>query len=409
MVNPNWITCQLGAREHYAVPRALALSGRLRRLLTDAWVSAGSAYRLLPGLKALKERSSADLSSHRVAAATLSSLRFEVENRLTRRRAGWDLIQARNQHFQNRALRLLRKEMAGCDDQCLINLFAYSYAAKDIFTAARRRGWRCVLGQIDPGPEEERIVIAEHERYPHVGSRWQAAPTRYWDNWWREIDLADAVVINSAWSRQCLTTDGVDDSKLKIIPLVYSPAAGLNRSPNATGILSDDHDRLATCQKRFELLFLGQVNLRKGIGRLIDAMRLLADDRSIHLTIAGPLEIDLGFFENLSNVTYVGPVPRSEVGRLYQQADAMILPTLSDGFALTQLECLAYGTPVVASRYCGTVVQDGINGLILPDIEPTTIATVVSRMAEKPMIRPIPAEAGFSLNDLAGALMDLES
>ena len=49
-----------------------------------------------------------------------------------------------------------------------------------------------------------------------------------------------------------------------------------------------------------------------------------------------------------------------------------ILPTLSDGFALTQLEALAHRLPVIASRRCGEVVIDRMNGLLLE--EPTAEA-----------------------------------
>ena len=35
-----WLCCQLGAREHYAIPRALFRSGMLGYLVTDAWVPA---------------------------------------------------------------------------------------------------------------------------------------------------------------------------------------------------------------------------------------------------------------------------------------------------------------------------------------------------------------------------------
>ena len=49
-----------------------------------------------------------------------------------------------------------------------------------------------------------------------------------------------------------------------------------------------------------------------------------------------------------------------------------ILPTLSDGFALTQLEALAHRLPVIASRQCGEVVIDRVNGLLLE--EPTAAA-----------------------------------
>lgn len=40
----NWRCCQLGAREHYAVPRALLRRDMLGCLLTDAWVSPSSLF-----------------------------------------------------------------------------------------------------------------------------------------------------------------------------------------------------------------------------------------------------------------------------------------------------------------------------------------------------------------------------
>ena len=36
-MTPSWICCQVGAREHYAVPRALHRAGALHALVTDAW------------------------------------------------------------------------------------------------------------------------------------------------------------------------------------------------------------------------------------------------------------------------------------------------------------------------------------------------------------------------------------
>ena len=37
----SWITSQIGAREHYAIPRVLHRSGKLERLYTDFWATAG--------------------------------------------------------------------------------------------------------------------------------------------------------------------------------------------------------------------------------------------------------------------------------------------------------------------------------------------------------------------------------
>jgi glycosyltransferase involved in cell wall biosynthesis len=150
------------------------------------------------------------------------------------------------------------------------------------------------------------------------------------------------------------------------------------------------------------LLFLGQINLRKGIGRLLEAMRLLRDE-PVELTLAGPAEIDPSAWADLANVRWIGAVPRSEVGRIYQEADLFILPTLSDGYAITQLEALAHGLPVMASKHCGDAVTHGRNGWILDDLEPETIAAAV-RMAmheRLPDVRP----PEFSLDDLAAALI----
>jgi glycosyltransferase involved in cell wall biosynthesis len=45
----------------------------------------------------------------------------------------------------------------------------------------------------------------------------------------------------------------------------------------------------------------------------------------------------------------------------YERADLFLFPTLSDGFGLTNLEAQAWSLPIVASRFCGEVVRDGVN------------------------------------------------
>jgi glycosyltransferase involved in cell wall biosynthesis len=43
-----------------------------------------------------------------------------------------------------------------------------------------------------------------------------------------------------------------------------------------------------------------------------------------------------------------------------------VLPTLSDGFAITQLEAMKHGLPVIVTPNCGRVVEDGKTGFIVP-------------------------------------------
>ncbi len=100
-------------------------------------------------------------------------------------------------------------------------LLSYSYAALEPFRFAKLHGWKTLLLQIDPGPEEERIVAEEVARVPGLAGEWQAAPADYWASWRQECDLADRIIVNSEWSREGLMRSGIPSEKLTLIPLAY--------------------------------------------------------------------------------------------------------------------------------------------------------------------------------------------
>lgn len=388
-----WIVSQIGAREHYAIPRTLERVGALGLLCTDAWVRPDSPWGKCPGTRRLRDRYHDELASVPVFAPTARMLAFEVRQRLRRSR-GWDLIIARNTLYQKRVVARLTAVAESLEGGEPPTLFSYSGAALELFRLAKARGWSTVLGQIDPGPEEERIVTAETRRYPELATSWKPTPNRYWEKWREEVALADRILVNSQWSRHCLLKEGVDSTKLEVVPLVYE-----GRGAHGTGPARRGRRPAAG----MEVLFLGQINLRKGMGRLLEAMRLLKDE-PISLTLAGPTEIDPSAWSDLPHVKWVGVVPRSEVGKFYQAADLFILPTLSDGYALTQLEALAHGLPVLASRHCGEAVIHGGNGWLLSDLEPATIAEAL-RVARETLPLPKVGMPAFGMKELAERLV----
>ena len=99
-----WLVCQLGAREHYAVARALAGRGALAGLVTDAWASPGSLTARLH--RRLRDRFHTGLASAAVEEWSQGLLAFELQAR-ARRQRGWPLILARNAWFQQRVARWL--------------------------------------------------------------------------------------------------------------------------------------------------------------------------------------------------------------------------------------------------------------------------------------------------------------
>lgn len=386
--HPGWLCCQLGAREHYVVPRALQQSGLLRELITDLWIRPGSMLRSLRS--GLAGRFHPSLSSARVTAMNFGALTFELA---AVGATGWKLITRRNDWFQRSVVNQLVRNHSIPN----LNVFAYSYAAAEIFKIARQRGWRTVMGQIDPGPVEERIVgeLTLNDHRP--------APPEYWRRWRSECELADQIIVNSSWSREALLSEGIAGKKIRVVPLAYEPTA-------ETTTFIRSYPEKFTTERPLRVLFLGQVNYRKGAIQLFDAVKQMTGE-PVEFWFVGPLQVDIPHGVK-DRVRWFGVAPRSDVSHYYRDADVFILPTFSDGFGLTQLEAQSWKLPVIASRYCGDVVENGFNGLLLENISATAISNVLHQLLRSPesldaMSQNSRVDEQFSLHSLAASLSSL--
>ncbi len=368
-----WICCQLGARECYAIPRALSRVHMLGCLLTDAWVPPSSLLAKICGRRSkLKNRFHNELRDARVRAFNSSLILFEM---LARAHGlnGWAKIIARNRWFQHKVVSFISSQPSTLNSQLI--LLSYSYTALEPFRYAKTHGWKTLLVQIDPGPEEEAIVAEEATRVPELAGARQPAPPEYWNDWREECKLADRIVVNSEWSREGLIRGGVPREKLSVIPLAYQ-GEGL-RDYGRTRPLKRTYPPRFTQERPLRVLFLGQINLRKGVARLLETARILRDE-PVEFWMAGPVEIAmLGANRDAGRIKWLGPVTRKQAAEFYRGADVFILPTLSDGFAITQLEAQAHSLPIIASKFCGEVVEDGLNGIVLGEPTATCIAGAV--------------------------------
>jgi len=403
-----WICCHLGAREHYAIPRALMRREMLGRLVTDGWVPPSSLGPKAFGRR-LTDRFHHELRDAHVIAFNLSLILFEMVTR-ARARNEWETIIARNQWFQGKVASFLRTQLSTVNSQPI--LLSYSYSALEPFRYAKSRGWKTVLVQIDPGPEEERIVAEEAARVPALGKEWQPAPAEYWASWREECELADRIVVNSQWSRDGLICSGVPNRKLAMIPLAYeTPDVGAQKSE--VGDARSSPARFMQ-ERPMRVLFLGQVNLRKGVARLLEAARVLRDE-PVEFWIAGPVQVANAMtMADEARVKWFGPVTRKQAMEKYRTADVFILPTLSDGFAITQLEAQAHGLPVITSRFCGAVIENGRNGMILEEPSAACIAAAIRDCVANPSrLRDLGAASrvtnDFTIDALAQRLQELDA
>lgn len=114
--------------------------------------------------------------------------------------------------------------------------------------------------------------------------------------------------------------------------------------------------RARSNQTKKTALFLGRLHLIKGIDLLVDAW-ISVGDNNWQLIVAGPDES--GLMEDLKkriqksaidiDVNFIGPVYGDDKTQLLQDADLVIVPSLSENFGVTVIEGLGHGCPVMTT------------------------------------------------------------
>lgn len=110
---------------------------------------------------------------------------------------------------------------------------------------------------------------------------------------------------------------------------------------------------------KYIILFLGRLSYVKGLDRLVEAFEELALKRNdLSLVLVGP--DDEGFYgrigklieneEILTRIVYAGALYKEEKLAVLQDADLLVLPSFSENFAISVIEAMSVGLPVVMSK-----------------------------------------------------------
>ncbi len=144
------------------------------------------------------------------------------------------------------------------------------------------------------------------------------------------------------------------------------------------------------------LLTVSRVDPRKGLRHLPPALAdLVRRGHDVRLTIVGPIVGKMGEEERdrvrasaselgiADRIDFSGPRTLPQVFSIAREHDLFVLPTLpGEGVPRVLLEAMASGLPIVVSDVAGvpTLVQHGVNGLLVPPSDPQAIADAVERL-----------------------------
>jgi len=139
------------------------------------------------------------------------------------------------------------------------------------------------------------------------------------------------------------------------------------------------------------LLFAGRLEERKGLRFLFHAFSLLPEAIGAKLLVAGAgdpreyrrLSKRLGIHER---VAFVGFLTESDLSAAYSIADAVVQPSLVEGFGFAAAEAVLRGIPVVATKVGAVpeIVRDNTDGILVEYGAVEALAAAIRRVLEAP-------------------------
>lgn len=142
------------------------------------------------------------------------------------------------------------------------------------------------------------------------------------------------------------------------------------------------------------VLFVGNLEPKKGLHTLLDAYATVADTMAADLVVAGrpawksrELCQRMRAYTGPGRIQILGRVTGADLPALYQHASALVLPSLSEGFGLPVLEAMAAGVPVVHSDCPALVETAGGAGICFQRGDAHGLAAALRRVHESATAR----------------------
>jgi alpha-maltose-1-phosphate synthase len=361
-----------GKQHSYHVANALDQLGVLERFVTSGYVTSLKLqkYALRTQNAFWSRRFHPELPVGRVEA----NWRFEIKEQLLMRLSGagaqvQNAVFARDEYFDSYLSHQLNKynfsTFWGFQGSSLLSL-----------KAAKTRGKTTVCELSTAHVTAAKSILLEEQR---LHPAWAdsidnlAFPTAYESRLENEPHEADWVVSASSFTTQTLTEAGVASNKIIHLPLGFD-----------AGAIPFEPSQIVPYKNRpLKLLFAGRITQRKGVAYLLDAIRSV-NSKDIELDLVGHIHGEgRGLLPYKGHYSSKPAVSQSELFQLYRNYDALVLPSVFEGFGLVIVEAMAAGLPVITTPNSigPDVVENERNGYLVPVRDSQALAKAILNLA----------------------------
>jgi glycosyltransferase involved in cell wall biosynthesis len=199
----------------------------------------------------------------------------------------------------------------------------------------------------------------------------------------RSCTLINAISTDMAWWWE---RTGAPSDRVVVIPLgvdteIFRPIQGAR-------------SRLGLSAEPPILLYVGRLSPEKQVDVLFRALTRLEASIPYHLHVvgSGPSEASLrqlvGVLGLTERATFHGQRPMAELPLWYSAADAVVLPSRSEGLPRVMLEAMSCGAPFIGTVISGVRdhIIDGKNGFIVPPGDEDELAKRLDVVLRQPSV-----------------------
>lgn len=239
----------------------------------------------------------------------------------------------------------------------------YGWEEQTVFLSLLNKGnhdlihfphWNVPIGYRD------RFVVTIHDLTMFHFSRYEAT-TRSYPVFWLK-DRVHRMVVKHAvrQAREIITTSQFTKSDIaSTLGIANEKISVIYQAPS---VLEGNKESWEVLQSKYDVrppyvLYVGSAYPHKNLKRLVDAWKIVAENFPAHelILIGKPSKFyaDLLCYigkMNIPNVRTIGFVEDENLRLFYKHAEAVVFPSLYEGFGLPPLEAMMEGTPVISSN-----------------------------------------------------------